>query len=87
MKHKILKGVLIAGVVLGFGSGLMHVRAHWAQHRADHRQQWAEVCAEAALRAQQPAPRTATGAPDALESQSAPDRGAARTLAAGPGQD
>lgn len=37
MKYKILRGILIAGVVLGFGSGFAHLGARWAMHCKDGR--------------------------------------------------
>lgn len=44
MKHKILKGFLIAGVVLGFGSGFAHVGARWAMHCKDRGAHCARSC-------------------------------------------
>jgi hypothetical protein len=46
MKYTILKGFLIAGVVLGFGSGFAHVGAHWAMHGKDRGAHGARSCAE-----------------------------------------
>jgi hypothetical protein len=46
MKYKILKGILIAGVVLGFGSGFAQLGARWAMHR-DGRGHCSESCPEA----------------------------------------
>jgi hypothetical protein len=37
VKYKILKGILVAGVVLGFGSGFAHLGARWARHGKDGR--------------------------------------------------
>jgi hypothetical protein len=44
MKYKILKGILIAGVVLGFGSGFAHLGARWAMHCKDGRAHCARSC-------------------------------------------
>lgn len=44
MKYKILRGILIAGVVLGFGSGFAHVGAHWAMHRNGQHPHWGHHC-------------------------------------------
>ena len=46
MKYKILKGVLIAGVVLGFGSGFASLGARWAMHCKDGRGHCADSCSE-----------------------------------------
>lgn len=35
MKYTIAKAILIAGVVLGFGSGFAHLGARWAMHHRD----------------------------------------------------
>jgi hypothetical protein len=44
MKYKILKGILIAGVVLGFGSGFAHLGARWGMHCKDGRGHCARSC-------------------------------------------
>jgi hypothetical protein len=44
MKYKILRGILIAGVVLGFGSGFAQVGAHWAMHRNGQHPHWSKHC-------------------------------------------
>lgn len=44
MKYKILKGILIAGVVLGFGSGFAHLGARRAMHCKDGRGHCARSC-------------------------------------------
>lgn len=44
MKYKILRGILIAGVVLGFGSGFAHVGARWAMHRSGQHPHWGHHC-------------------------------------------
>ena len=48
MKYQILRGVLIAGVVLGFGSGFAHVGARWAMHRSGHHPHWGQHCRDKA---------------------------------------
>ena len=45
MKYKILRGFLIAGVVLGFGSGFAQLGARWAMHR-DGRGHCSSSCPE-----------------------------------------
>jgi hypothetical protein len=44
VKYKILKGILIAGVVLGFGSGFAHLGARRAMHAKDGRGHCSRSC-------------------------------------------
>ena len=44
VKYKILKGILIAGVVLGFGSGFAHLGARRAMHCKDGRGHCSRSC-------------------------------------------
>jgi hypothetical protein len=44
LKYKILRGFLIAGVVLGFGSGFAQVGARWAMHHRGEHPHWGQHC-------------------------------------------
>src|SRR5690349_6648524 len=44
VKYKILRGILIAGVVLGFGSGFAHLGARRAMHCKDGRGHCSHSC-------------------------------------------
>lgn len=44
MKYQILRGVLIAGVVLGFGSGFAQLGARWAMHHGGQHPHWGQHC-------------------------------------------
>ncbi len=59
MKRRIVKGLLIAGVILGFGSGIVHARhghhgwrGHSCGHRQDTVQDFARECVRAAREAE-----------------------------------
>jgi hypothetical protein len=65
--RRIGRGLLVLGVVLGFGSGFAHMARHGAHFRADHFQsrkaelmnEFARSCVDAARHAAPPAAPTA----------------------------
>ncbi|MCA9610941.1 MAG: hypothetical protein KC619_35350 [Myxococcales bacterium] len=61
MKRKLLIVLLGFGTLFGFGSGFASMSYHWHQHAEARRAAWeahvADVCVEAAQRADRPDPR------------------------------
>ncbi len=61
MKRRLLMGVLAFGAFAGFASGFFHMGARAHARRAAFERHVADVCAEAALRANTRAARSADG--------------------------
>jgi hypothetical protein len=60
MRHRIVKGLLILGVVLGFGSGFAHLRHGHCGYRERAMRDFAAECTKAAREADH-APATKAG--------------------------
>ena len=91
MKYKILRGILIAGVVLGFGSGFAQVGARWAMHRNGEHPHWGKHCrdrdrdhATPDTNAARPAPTAAKPAPTAARPAVTPTSTAAKIATPAP---
>ncbi len=51
--YKLPRGILIAGVILGFGSGLADLGTNWRLLQEARQQRVVDMCVESALRTQQ----------------------------------